>query len=341
MNEILRAMFDCFSKGDQIYLPSKFWEALNEKNIKQLETEGIGNLKQTVAQNYFTWVVGRRDEQFRYLVKNTRISSWISILLGLPVSNSNSRLTWRRRMELTIFTRMLWKFAEQIDTEGLLNSIVEPNEGNPFPIFLGGKLISQDLANSVLEYYSIRENFKVPKTEKVTFCELGAGYGRNAYVFLNAFSKGKYIIIDIPPALFVSQEYLSSVFPDKKIFTFRCFKNFGEVEQEFEAADIVFLLPHQAKMLPAKSIDLFINISSLHEMQMQQIQEYFKLIDNLTRGMFYSKQWLVSKNPEDDIVIEKNDYPVLENWQELYSRPAKVQVYFFEVMYSIAPKEVM
>lgn len=341
MNEILRAMFDCFSKGDQIYLPSKFWELLNEKNIKQLETEGIGNLKQTVAQNYFTWVVGRRDEQFRYLVKNTRISSWISILLGLPVSNSNSRLTWRRRMELTIFTRMLWKFAEQIDTEGLLNFIVEPNEGNPFPIFLGGKLISQDLANSVLEYYSIQENFKVPKTEKVTFCELGAGYGRNAYVFLNAFPKGKYIIIDIPPALFVSQEYLSSIFPDKKIFTFRCFKNFGEVEQEFEAADIVFLLPHQAKMLPTKSIDLFINISSLHEMQMQQIQEYFKLIDNLTRGMFYSKQWLVSKNPEDGIVIEKNDYPVLENWQELYSRPAKVQVYFFEAMYSIAPKEVM
>lgn len=340
MNEKLRAMFDCFTKGDQVYLPSKFWEALNEKNIKQLEIEGIGNLKQTVAQNYFTWVVGRRDEQFRYLVRNTMIALWPSIVWGLPIGNSNSRLTWRQRIELTIFTRMLWKFAGQIDAEGLLDSIVEPKEGNPFPIFLGGKLISQDLANSILEYYSIREHFKTPRTEKVTFCELGAGYGRNAYVFLNAFPKGKYIIVDIPPALFVSQEYLSSVFPDKKIFTFRCFEKFSEVEQEFQDADIAFLLPHQAKMLPGKSIDLFINISSLHEMQMQQIQEYFKLIDKLTRGMFYSKQWMISKNPEDGIVVAKNDYPIPDNWQELYSRQAKVQVHFFEAMYAMAPKEV-
>lgn len=340
MNEKLRAMYDCFTKGDQVYLPSKFWEVLNEKNIKQLDVEGIGNIKQTVAQNYFTWVVGRRDEQFSYLVKNTRLALWPSIVWGLPIGNSNPRLTWKQQIELTIFTRMLWKFAGQIDTEGLLNSIVEPKEGNPFPIFLGGKLISQDLANSILEYYSIREHFKTPRTERVTFCELGAGYGRNAYVFLNTFSKGKYIIVDIPPALFVSQEYLSSVFKDKKIFTFRCFEKFSEIEQEFQNADIVFLLPHQANMLPRKTIDLFINISSLHEMQMRQIQEYFKLIDKLTRGMFYSKQWMISNNPEDGIMVKKNDYPVPDVWQELYSRQAKVQVHFFEAMYAMAPKEV-
>ena len=340
MNKILRAMFDCFSRGDQVYPPSKFWEALNKKNIKQLEVEGIENLKQTVAQNYFTWVVGRRDEQFRYLARNTRILSWPSILFGLPTCDLNARLTWRRRVELALFTRMLWKIAERIDAEGLLDFISEPKKGNPFKIFLGGKLISQDLANSVLEYYSVREHFKASKTKKVIFCELGAGYGRNAYVFLNAFPKGKYIIVDIPPALYVSQEYLSSVFPDKKIFTFRCFDQFCQVEREFQDADIVFLLPDQAKMLPEKYIDLFINISSLQEMQMQQIQEYFKLIDKLTKGYFYSKQWIISKNPEDRIVINKNDYPVPGNWQELYSRQAKVQTYFFEAMYAIVSKEV-
>jgi putative sugar O-methyltransferase len=169
---------------------------------------------------------------------------------------------------------------------------------------------------------------------------LGAGYGRNAYVFLNVFPRGKYIVIDIPPALYVSQEYLSSVFPDKKIFTFRCFTQFKEIEQEFHNADIVFLLPHQARMLPEKCIDLFINISSLHEMKMQQIKEYFNLIDKLTKGYFYSKQWFIGKNAVDGIVIKKNDYPVPSNWQELYSRPAKVQVYFFEAMYRITSNEL-
>ena len=340
MNEKLRAMFDCFAQGDPVYLPSKFWEALNEKNIRQLEADGIENLKQTVAQNYFTWVVGLRDKQFRYLARNTPISSWPAILFGLPASGSTARLIWRQRIELAIFTRMLWKMTERIDAEGLLDFIDEPRKGNPFEILLHGKLISQDLANSILEYYSVREHFKTPRTEKVTFCELGAGYGRNAYVFLNAFPKGKYVIVDIPPALFVSQEYLATIFSDKKIFTFRDFEKFSEIEQEFQDADMVFLLPHQAKMLPGKSIDLFINISSLHEMRMEQIQEYFKLIDKITRGMFYSKQWMVSKNPEDGIVIAENDYPVPKNWQKLYSRQARVQVHFFEAMYAIAPKEV-
>ena len=336
MNEILRNMFDCFSKGNQVYLPSKFWNFFNEKNIKQLEIEGIENIKQTVARNYFTWIIGVKNEQFRYLVSNTQISSWPSILFGPAAKVSGMPLSWIKRIQLAIFTRMLWRAVESIDVDGILNVVSEPKQGNPSKIYLDGRLISQDLANSVLEYYSIREHFRASKTEKVTFCELGAGYGRNAHVFLNIFTNGKYIVIDIPPALYVSQEYLSSVFLDKKVFTFRCFNSFEEIEQEFYDADIVFLLPHQAEMLPGKCIDLFINISSLHEMNMQQIEVYFQLIDKLTKGYFYSKQWIVSKNPIDKVVIEKNDYPVPKKWQELYSRQAKVQVSFFEAIYRIA-----
>ncbi len=62
-------MFDCLAHGNSIYLQSKFWEALNEKNLEQLESRGIANFKQTVAQNYFTWVIGRRETQFRYIYK--------------------------------------------------------------------------------------------------------------------------------------------------------------------------------------------------------------------------------------------------------------------------------
>jgi putative sugar O-methyltransferase len=184
-----------------------------------------------------------------------------------------------------------------------------------------------------LEYYSIRKYFKETANEKVTICELGAGYGRNGFVFLKAFPKCKYIIIDIPPALYISQHYLSSVFRDKKIFFFRPFDRFADVETDFNDADIVFLLPHQAEMLPAKSIDLFINISSLHEMKIDQIHAYFILIDKLTKEFFYSKQWWVSHNPADGITITPNDYPVPTKWKQLFFRKSTVQTYFFEAMY--------
>ncbi len=335
MNDILRSMFACLASGNTIYLPSKFWEALNEKNVQQLENGGLQNIKQTVAQNYFTWVVGHKDTQFRFLAKHTSLSHWPQILKGIFSYDPSLSLSRMQRLELIVFTRMLWKFTEKQDTERLLTKVDEPLEGNPFKIYLHDKLISQDLANSILEYYSIRENFKTDAHDKITICELGAGYGRNAYVFLKALPACKYVIIDIPPALYVSQNYLGSVFSDKKIFAFRSFDKFSDVENEFNEADVVFLLPHQAEMLPAKCIDLFINISSLHEMKMDQIHAYFKLIDKLTKGFFYSKQWWVSHNPADEITITPKDYPVPQNWRQLYLRTAKVQTYFFEAMYAL------
>ena len=335
MDGILRSMFDCVSQGDPTYLPSRLWEALNTKNLQQLEASGLANIKQTVAQNYFTWVIGHSDQQFRYLARHTRLSAWPAILRGIFDHDRSFPLNRKQQRELKIFTRMLWKFTERIDSEGLLTHIEEPIEGNPFRIFLNGKLISQDLANSVLEYYSICEHFKASTTSKNTICELGAGYGRNAYVFVKALKSCKYIVIDIPPALYVSQHYLTTVFHGKQIFTFRPFRRFSDVESEFNDADIAFVLPHQAEMLPDKSVDLFINISSLHEMRKDQIDAYFTLIEKLTKRHFYTKQWWVSQNPADGITITPKDYPVPKNWKLLYLRKARVQTYFFEAMYAL------
>jgi putative sugar O-methyltransferase len=350
MESALGAMAECLARGNPVYLPSKFWDAFNDTNLRQLETEGVENLKQTVARNYFTWVIGPQNEQFKYLFEHTSRASWPSILYRLwrrrvttgiayrltPRAVS-SRLTRDQQVELMILTKMLWRLALRFDTLKLLERVEEPEVGNPFKVFEGGKLISQDLANSALEFYSIRERFSPPLDAAVRICELGAGYGRNAYVFLQAFPNCKYVVVDIPPALYVSQHYLSSVFPDRRVFKFRCFESFDEVEDELMAADIAFLLPHQAAMLPPKSFDLFVNISSLHEMRPEQIAAYFDLIDRLTSGYFYSKQWFVSENVYDDLHIKHDDYPVPAHWRQLYLRPARVQTAFFEAMYAVPP----
>ena len=103
MNSKLRLMLDCLFEGDPIFHPSKFWEALNKKNIEQLEKDGIENFKQTIALNYFTWTIGYRDEQFRYLLMHTNFFSWPVILNGLFTQNHSSHLTRRQQMELVIF----------------------------------------------------------------------------------------------------------------------------------------------------------------------------------------------------------------------------------------------
>jgi hypothetical protein len=69
VNEELKAMFDGLSTGKAAYFPSKILEMPNERNLGQLDDEGIGNFKRTIARNYLTWVVGILDPQFRYLIK--------------------------------------------------------------------------------------------------------------------------------------------------------------------------------------------------------------------------------------------------------------------------------
>lgn len=330
----LSEMYRCLKEGDAVFLPSRFWETLGNQHLAQLTTQGYENFKRTLASNYFTWLISPRNNQFRYLARHTPPRDWLELVHQPYRIDASVPLPRTQQIFLQLYTRLLWRFAERADSEHVLRTLAEPLEGNPFQIFLDGRLISQDLANSVLEYTAIREHFRHDYGDAVTIAELGAGYGRNAYVFLRLFPNCRYIVIDIPPALYVAQRYLSSVFPGKRVADVPCSASPEEIAARVQAADIAFLLPHQAAALPAGSVDLFLNISSLHEMQPEQIAAYLQMVDRLTDGLFYSKQWLESRNPYDDIVVRSADYPTPAHWRELYHRPARVQTTFFEALYA-------
>lgn len=163
--------------------------------------------------------------------------------------------------------------------------------------------------------------------------ELGAGSGRDAHLILTLNKHvSKYIIIDIPPALAIAEQYLADTFPKKKIFKYRAFDRFADVKKEFEKAEILFFLPTQIELLPDGILDLSINISSLHEMRIDQIQYYFDQIARLTKkkGYFYFKQWKVGWIIQENTCIRMDDYPVKPKWKSIYQREPKIQTKFFE-----------
>jgi len=151
-------------------------------------------------------------------------------------------------------------------------------------------------------------------------------------MFLKAI-KCKYVLFDIPPALYVCQRYLSAVFPELKIFKFRDFQRYSEIKSEYENADICFFTPNQMELLPKRQFNLFINISSLHEMTLEQIKHYFHLINDYFNGYFFTKQWLNWTNPHDNLTISYKDYPVPSNWKLIFFREHPIQTRFFEALY--------
>lgn len=104
---------------------------------------------------------------------------------------------------------------------------------------------------------------------------------------------------------------------------------------EFESARIKFLMPHQIELLPKKQFDLFITISSLHEMTKPQIINYTSHIDRLTQGYFYTKQWQRSRT-RDNQNIKEHEYPIPKKWKViLRNSPHSIQRMFFDALYKI------
>jgi putative sugar O-methyltransferase len=310
----LDQMFVELDQKGGIFRPSAFWRWLNQKNVEQLQRDGIQNIKRTLAQNYFTWVIGWRHDQFRHLVWSTRPGDWMKVFRDFPRYDPSTNLSRWKFAHLCIFTRMLFLYAQRFDPLKLLERLSEPLFGNPFPVTYRGRIISQDLINSILELYAMFEGEEIDFDAQMRVCEIGAGYGRNAFVFLSLFPNCQYTIIDIPPALYVAREYLSAVRPD---------------------ANVRYLLPHEAAHLTPNRFDLLLNISSFHEMTPQQVEAYFELIDRTVVGRFYLKQWKSWHNPVDDVVLSEDGYPYPSTWKKQYSRTTPVQPSFFEAVYEI------
>lgn len=316
--------------------PSKFWTKMNKSHRKLIKNGGLENFKRTVNMRYFNWDIPRilyhQQTPFFHLLKPINFKNAKNSSFPNPKLDSKNAKNFRLPFATLyrFYVSALYELVAKKDHLKLLDKLEEPELGNPFIVVYKGRKISQDLCNSIHEFYSITDSIDL--TEKLRVVEIGAGYGRLAYIFINANKDCTYTIVDIPPALDIAQDYLSRIFPNKKIFKFRNFESFGQIKKEFEKSHIRFLLPHQLKLLPKNSFNVAISISSLHEMTHSQINFYMKEINRLTEGYFYSKQWKKSR-ARDNSYIKQSEYPIPKNWKVIYNHTHPIQRMFFEALY--------
>ena len=336
----INKMIHVLRDADPIYHPSRFWLYHLVFNVFQLQIEGIENFKRTVNKNYFGWSAHKDIiAQVETIRKSLEITESVTKSKLSKIKNNVNQMEddlsdkeWLDYIELLF---LLYQFAQTKDSECILRRIEEFSYGNPITIEVEGKRISQDLPNTVIEINTFIPFISDTEKKALNIAELGAGFGRVGAVLMQAYENIKYTIIDIPPALYVSQTFLKNEFPEKNIFFFRNFSDWDEVKEEFCNADIKFLLPHQIELIPKKFFNLFINISSMHEMKLEQIENWFYQIDRCTKGTFYCKQYNFHVNNFDKIQITKEDYPIFDNWEIVYDEENELFPSFFDRIYMI------
>jgi len=329
LGDMLRAYID----QQEAATTSKYLSVLCRKNVAQPLETGYENFKQTVALNYFTWIVGKDDPQFLFLKSHLPEETLAQAVNRAATSNLHAFMTREQSEFYNLMTYLLWEYAAKEVGADLLNRLEEPVEGNPPSVKLEGRNISQDLANAVLEYDSVIRGLSDVKQIR-SIIELGGGYGRTAYAFLRLQPSVRYCMVDIPPALYIAERYLMSQFPERKIFPYRPFQSFQDVADEFREAQIAFLMPEQLDLLPDRSADLFLAVDCLHEMRPDQIMRYYRTIDRLS-DYLYQKCWKKTKIPYDDIALTEEDYPFFANWRNLFFRDCRVQTTYFEALFRI------
>ena len=315
--------------GDEVFRPSVFWTDLAKQHEEYLDEYKLSHFKRTINNTYMQWLPGSFDDP-RMRLPMMAFSEAPSLV---PIEIAASAPPTDELAKSVIgyggfspfehpdysrfyafYTGLLWHLMSLHASDDLYRRLEEPAIGDPIALSYRGQKISQDLAQSLLEYSRIKElTSALNLGERPTYLELGAGYGRLAYVILQS-RPCRYIVVDIAPTLLISRWYLSRALPHLKIFGYRRFESFDDVREDMAAADVVFLSPNQLSLLPEKHADVSISISSLHEMTQDQIERYKALLQDKTASAIYLKQWTKWHNPIDDITVRSSDFLLSAPW---------------------------
>lgn len=152
--------------------------------------------------------------------------------------------------------------------------------------------------------------------------EIGGGFGSFARIILNN-KNVKYFLIDLPEANLMSNYYLQSHFPEKKIFNYSHLKT-KKLNESIDSYDI-FILPPRILEKENIKFDFIINSRSFMEMSQKTIKEYFDLIQAKIKKKSYFlniNRYLKSTSGEE---IKFDEYPYDKFWNIEISKKSFLQ----------------
>jgi len=113
------------------------------------------------------------------------------------------------------------------------------------------------------------------------FLEIGGGYGGFTEIVKKICPNIKVVYIDIPPQLYVAEQYLKSIF-HKKVAGFRETKKMEFITQDsFLNYDILIMPPWDINKIQDNLIDGFYNGNSFQEMQKKTVSNYCKQLGRI------------------------------------------------------------
>lgn len=314
--ELLEEMMADLAVAPEQYKPGNYWrvyetqiyEDLKKLDLNQLRHGvlpsgtvrsfgGGGDVMRFRHHRFFPW-----DPQFKSWENKTLVrlvDKLVSLaakayppLLSLSLTRVQQGKEYFDKL-LEIRRRQAYAVASILDHRGKLATIQDSEAANPECITIEGRRYSLQFLNKFAEYCYIARFVDFDNVRFVL--ELGPGIGMQAAVLGKAEPHVKMCLIDIPPQLYVSQQYLQALFPGE-VLTYRKTRDLPIIDAAvFKDCRIVCLGTwdlEKVRLVP----DLLISEYSFQEIDKPLVDNYldqvkrlsvkYIYLNNLTEGHF-------------------------------------------------------
>lgn len=285
--ELLKLMMADLERAPELLRPAEFWERHESGTLKWLNKFGLSEFRRQRAHN-ISFGGGPQPTSLRLF------GSYEAIRL---------RYRWAAKLIRTIdlliddleatqqtLGNIIFSLVYAMPRGGRIWEIDDSLIGAPKDVIqVRGKKYSIGFLQYCYHMLMLDHHFELEKKESIL--EIGCGYGGLEEVLLKAFPHLKIAAMDIPPQLYVAEQFLSAVFPGR-VVGYRETSKMGKIDILSRPDGSVFILaPWQLERLYSGRLDLTVNKASFQEMSLNQVEFFARHIDRTCKvGVYIANQ---------------------------------------------------
>ena len=278
---ILDHMLMTTKTADELLRPTNYWSSYQKRLLSDLRSNGLHDFR------------GRKFSLFRSFGA-VDIDPHPFVHLALPRGGGLASRIITRTLEMLpgISLRLeghssrglveygVWIARRAFAEKGInLTPCQTDRIGNPLDVYeVDGELWSRAQLGDAMTYFDFESRIDIPKDGIV--CELGPGMGRTAGIFASYNPEQTIILFDIPPQLYILNQYLKKRFGSRVIpyETAVEIDMSGKRSLPDELRGKIIILP-TARMpdWSTLKIDLFWNCASFQEMEPNVVRNYLQM----------------------------------------------------------------
>lgn len=294
--ELLTLMIEDHQKAPSCFQATAFWQAYEKRFIPELYKKGLSDFrrrKNSVLSSFgATDILEPTFLDLKIPALGSLVNKWLSSHLHEDFAIKDFTLLCFE------FSKLYGKQTSAKPIEQLTPSLI----GNPQTVVeTAGKSYPISILNYYLRYAYCCQFLNFDSIHVIT--ELGSGCGKQIEVLKKLHPHLSFFIFDIPPQLYVCEQYLKAVFADD-VISYRQTKSMSHISSPEEGKIYIFG-SYKFPILESLETDLFWNAASLQEIEPETAKHYLSYVNKYCRAI-YLNEWMsgVKKRGSEELVVQ-------------------------------------